>query len=76
MAEKRQSSLLDRLKDSPFSKAGVSEVRDNETDNREHDMEEADYFISNDSRSETDEEVITEIITTQEYYGWIKECRQ
>ena len=54
----------------------MSEVRDNEIDNREHDMEEADYFISNDSRSENDEAEITEIITTQEYYGWIKVCRQ
>ena len=49
------------LKDAPFTKtARVSEVRDNETDNKEHYVEEADYSISDDSTNETDEAGTTE----------------
>ena len=44
MAEKRQSSLHVWLKDALFTEtAGVSEVRDNETNNKDHYVEEADY---------------------------------
>ena len=44
MAEKGQSSVHIWLKDAPFTKtAGVSEVRDNETNNKDHYVEKADY---------------------------------
>ena len=50
------SSLLVWLKDTPFSKtARVSEMKDNETDKKEHNVEKADYSISDDGMSRADE---------------------
>ena len=55
MADKKQSSLLAWLKDAPSPKtARVGKVRDNEADIEEcRDVEEADYFTSDEETTES-----------------------